>query len=132
MEDVRAVFIRVFAAWHAALSVVALLALILWLSGEAKALAWAISTGGWLTAGLIAGIGMMALLAWQAWFELFHQLFFAPGSWLFSYTDTLIRLFPVQFWSDATLAISGLSLTGGLLAGYAGWRWSRALEPLPA
>lgn len=127
MQDVRAVFLRVFATWHAGLFVLVLLALILWLNGETGALARAIAAGGWLTAGLVAGIGLTAILAWQVWFELFHRLFFVPGSWLFSYTDTLIRLFPVQFWSDATLAISGLSLAGGLLAAFAGRQWKSRL-----
>jgi len=49
---------------------------------------------------------------------------------LFSYSDTLIRLFPVEFWFDATLTISVLSLAGGLLLALIGWRW-RQIPRLP-
>ena len=42
-------------------------------------------------------IGLLAVVAWQAWFVAFHEVFFAPGSWTFNYTDTLIRLFPEKF-----------------------------------
>ncbi|MBI1854868.1 MAG: DUF1461 domain-containing protein [Chloroflexi bacterium] len=52
---------------------------------------------------------------------------FEPGSWLFAYSDTLIRLFPLQFWMDATFMITVFSLIGGLLAAFIGWRWRLAL-----
>ncbi|HLF91577.1 MAG TPA: DUF1461 domain-containing protein [Anaerolineales bacterium] len=68
-------------------------------------------------------IGLLAVVAWQAWFVAFHEVFFAPGSWTFNYTHTLIRLFPEKFWFDAALTIASLSLTGGLLLALAGWRW---------
>jgi len=47
-------------------------------------------------------------------FVAFHEVFFDPGTWVFRYSDTLIRLFPERFWRDAFLAIAALSLVGGL------------------
>ncbi len=47
-------------------------------------------------------------------FTLFHQVFFEGDSWLFLYSDTLIRLFPIRFWQDAVLAAAVISLGGGL------------------
>jgi uncharacterized membrane protein len=64
---------------------------------------------------LILSIALLAVFAWQTWFDLFHRFLFVPGSWLFSYSDTLIRLFPMKFWFDATLTISLLSFVGRLL-----------------
>jgi uncharacterized membrane protein len=72
-------------------------------------------------------IALLVFVAWQTWFEFFHRLFFLPGSWLFSYQDTLIRLFPMQFWFDTTLTISFLSFTGGLLLALIGWRGQEAV-----
>jgi integral membrane protein (TIGR01906 family) len=72
--------------------------------------------GGLLTTGLITLIGLLAVIAWQAWFLAFHQVFFAAGTWVFDPSDMLIRLFPEKFWFDAALTISGLSLAGGLAA----------------
>jgi uncharacterized membrane protein len=70
----------------------------------------------------------MAVFTWQTWFDLFHRFLFVPGSWLFSYSDTLIRLFPVKFWFDATLTISSLSFVGGLLLVLIGRQCQIAME----
>ncbi len=115
MVDVRAVFQAVFRVWQVTLILILLLGFILRRSGERTTLASAIQSGGLLTSGIILSIALLAIFAWQFWFEMFHLFFFDPGSWLFSYSDTLIRLFPVEFWFDATLTISVLSLAGGLL-----------------
>jgi uncharacterized membrane protein len=40
----------------------------------------------------------------------FHRIFFEGDTWLFLYTDTLIRLFPVRFWQQAFLTLAGLTL----------------------
>ena len=127
MADVRSVFRSVLGLWHLGLGVLLLLAVVLWQHGGSENTASAIRLGGLLTSGLTLGIAVLALLAWKVWFESFHRLFFAPGSWLFSYSDTLIRLFPFEFWFDATLTISGLSLGSGLLLALAGLRWNAGL-----
>jgi integral membrane protein (TIGR01906 family) len=75
--------------------------------------------------GLISAVGALAIAAWRVWFVAFHQVFFAPGTWTFNTSDTLIRLFPEKFWFDAVLTISGLSLAGGLLLALVGWRFKR-------
>lgn len=130
MADVQAVFQSVFRVWQASLILLPLLGFTLWRSGERKALASAIQSGGLLTSGIIASIALLALFAWQVWFDNFHLIFFEPGSWLFSYSDTLIRLFPVEFWFDATLTISALSLGGGLSLTFIGWRWRKSISNL--
>jgi uncharacterized membrane protein len=71
---------------------------------------------------------MLALFAWQVWFDNFHLLFFEPSSWLFAYSDSLIRLFPLQFWIDATFTIFAFSFAGGLLLAFAGSRWERSID----
>jgi integral membrane protein (TIGR01906 family) len=62
-----------------------------------------------LTLGLIAAIVIAAILNWNFFFTGFHTLFFEGGTWYFAYSDTLIRLFPEQFWFDAALTIGGLT-----------------------
>ncbi len=60
-------------------------------------------------------------VAWGAFFTLFHDLFFPPGTWTFNYTDSLIRLFPEQFWFDFALLWTGSILLLGaafILLGY--------------
>ena len=70
--------------------------------------------GGWFTVGLVAGIGIFAGVSFWQFFTLFHELFFSGGSWLFEYSDTLIRLFPLPFWEDAFLFAGVLDVVGGL------------------
>lgn len=82
------------------------------------------STGG-VRRGLFAGsivalvvilaLGALAVLGWQQFFTEFHRIFFADGSWTFSLDDTLIRLFPGQFWIDAGMVIAGLVLLTALV-----------------
>jgi uncharacterized membrane protein len=44
-------------------------------------------------------------------------LFFSGDTWLFAYSDTLIRLFPIRFWEDCFIYIGGFSLIVGLVLG---------------
>lgn len=125
MADVRAVFQSVMQMWWGAMILSILAGSILWWKGKRMELASATRSGGVLTVVLIGSIALLALFAWQVWFDNFHLLFFKPGSWLFSYSDALIRLFPLQFWMDATFIISAISFTGGLLLATIGWHWQR-------
>lgn len=127
MADVQAVFQSVLRVWQVAFILLILTSFILWKKGEREALMSAIQSGGLLTSGIILSIALLAIFGWQFWFETFHLFFFQPGSWLFSNSDTLIRLFPVEFWIDATLTISAFSLAGGLLLALVGWCGERVL-----
>jgi integral membrane protein (TIGR01906 family) len=71
--------------------------------------------GGWLTVVLVGVIVSAVVIGFGVFFVFFHEVFFDPGTWIFRYSDTLIRLFPERFWRDAFLAIGGLSLAGGLI-----------------
>lgn len=121
MADVQAVFQIILRIWQTAFILFLLLGIIFIQNGKWDAFASAIQWGGIVTAGIIFAIALLAIFAWQTWFDLFHRFLFVPGSWLFSYTDTLIRLFPIQFWFDATLTISVLAFVGGVLLALIGW-----------
>jgi integral membrane protein (TIGR01906 family) len=71
--------------------------------------------GGWLTLGLVVVLGAFAATSFWQFFTIFHELFFSGGSWLFLYSDTLIRLFPLPFWEDAFLFAGVLDVVGGLV-----------------
>jgi integral membrane protein (TIGR01906 family) len=128
MADVRAVFQVILKVWRGALLVILLSGFVLWRNGERTAFASAIHSGGFLTSGMILIIALLAVSAWQFWFNTFHLIFFKPGSWLFLYSDALIRLFPVKFWFDATLTTSALSLAGGSLLAFIGWQGERYMQ----
>jgi integral membrane protein (TIGR01906 family) len=73
--------------------------------------------GGWLTLGLVVALGVFAGISFWQFFTIFHELFFTGGSWLFLYSDTLIRLFPLPFWQDAFLFAGLLDVLVGLALG---------------
>jgi len=96
-----------------------LLAMGIWarLSGWWKEYIRGIWRGGWVTAGLVAVIGLLAIISFWQFFTVFHELFFTGNSWLFLYSDTLIRLFPLRFWQDTFAYVGIFALICGLVLG---------------
>ncbi len=76
-----------------------------------------IMQGGLLTAGILITVGLLIGLAWNFVFVQFHQILFPAGNWTFAYTDSLIRLFPEQFWFDfGVIWVGGILIQGIILA----------------
>jgi integral membrane protein (TIGR01906 family) len=84
----------------------------------------AVSRGGWAAVGLILTILVAVMLSFNALFTGFHRIFFSGDTWLFQYSDTLIRLFPMPFWQDAFTVMGALVLLGGLFLGLFGRKQS--------
>ena len=65
---------------------------------------------GAVVAGIaVAAIGIVAALAFEQAFLLFHQVFFPQGNFLFDpATSNLVRLYPDWYWQGITFRI-GLS-----------------------
>jgi integral membrane protein (TIGR01906 family) len=80
----------------------------------------AISRGGFLTVGLILIILIYLGINFNSLFTNFHRVFFEGDTWLFRYSDTLIRLFPIRFWRDAFIWIGVMALIGGFSIGFYG------------
>ncbi len=61
-----------------------------------------------LAIGLVIAFGVL--------FVGFHRIFFEGDTWLFSYSDTFIRLYPERFWRDtfALVAIITIALSWGM------------------
>jgi integral membrane protein (TIGR01906 family) len=64
--------------------------------------------------GLAIGVvvaGVIALVAFDAAFEVFHRLFFSGGSYMFDPgTERLVQLFPFAFWSETSMAVGAVIL----------------------
>lgn len=75
----------------------------------------AIYRGGLATVAVLTGIALFILIGWSFFFVFFHELLFPPGTWTFYYTDSLIRLFPEQFWFDMGLILSLTPLVLGIV-----------------
>lgn len=61
---------------------------------------------------LLIGLGSLgiSLYDYDLAFEVFHNYVFDPYSWRFSYSDTLLRVYPMKFWFDATVFVLSLSV----------------------
>ena len=115
MADVKRVVKGALAVGYAALALLLLAGVWAWRRGE---MAWyraALARGGWLTIAFVALVVLFSVLAFTAFFVAFHRVFFEGDTWLFRYSDTLIRLFPERFWRDAFLWEGGLSLLAAWL-----------------
>lgn len=86
------------------------LAALFYLRADPLRLVAGLRNGALLTVGIIAAVALTAVFNWEFFFTEFHRLFFEEGTWQFFYSDTLIRLFPEQFWFDAAVTIGGLTL----------------------
>jgi integral membrane protein (TIGR01906 family) len=85
----------------------------------------ALLSGSLLTLGLLGAVGAYMALSWGEFFTTFHRLFFEGESWIFAYSDTLIRLFPIRFWIDVATLIVGLLAIEAIVIGAMAWLWSR-------
>lgn len=117
MLDVKEVVQSALIAWYISIGSIFLLGLWAYWGGWMQAYQQGISRGGWITVGLIAVTMVAVLIAFSVFFVFFHQIFFDSGTWVFRFSDTLIRLFPQRFWRDTFIAIGLLSLAGGLVLG---------------
>lgn len=116
MDDVQFV-INIVIGVHNGITVVIAFLSIVWLRHltTRRTLLNAFRFGGYLTLVIILSLVTYAALSWDYFFTQFHQIFFENGTWRFEYSDTLIRLFPEQFWFDAALAIGGITTAGALI-----------------
>jgi integral membrane protein (TIGR01906 family) len=118
LKDVKVVLGGVLRVFFGSLIVFAVSAITAitrdWREGFFDSLKW----GGRITAGLLVLILLLTVVSFQALFTNFHRIFFEGDSWLFFYSDTLIRLFPIRFWQDIFLVFGVLTLLGGILLGW--------------
>jgi integral membrane protein (TIGR01906 family) len=118
MRDVRSVFVGLWVL--AAASVVVLVAAT---TRRNRYAMWRSVWRGALTlTGAIVVLGVVALVAFDALFEVFHRLFFPAGSYTFDpATERLVQLFPFQFWQETAvvlaIAIIAIALVVAMVAG---------------
>ncbi len=86
----------------------------------------ALLIGAGITVGLLVALVTYLSLSFDTFFVQFHRVFFEGDSWLFRWTDTLIRLFPVKFWSDIFMVVGGGALLEGLAVGAGALWWMKA------
>ena len=124
MLDVKNLTQAVLKVWYLVIALFAFGALLFWKNNEHWRFWQVVRQGGWLTIGLVVAILLGVLLNFNALFTAFHRIFFTGDTWLFYYSDSLIRLFPQRFWMDVFFFIGGFSIVFALLAILIGRRFS--------
>jgi len=102
-------------AWMVSLVLLVILGLWAWRSGWWSHFRGGLRRGGWLTVIVVLAIIAFVVVSFGILFVAFHNVFFDPGTWVFFYSDTLIRLFPERFWRDIFIYVGLISALLGLL-----------------
>jgi integral membrane protein (TIGR01906 family) len=100
-------------------------------SSEARAAAWrAVRNGGRVLAVVISVLGIVALVAFDTAFEVFHRLFFSAGTYSFDpATSKLVQLFPDAFWSETAIMVGVVILAVAVVTA---WLAGRRATPVGA
>jgi integral membrane protein (TIGR01906 family) len=129
MRDVRGVFAGFYAA--AAVGAVVLIgAFVLARGPERRARLWRRLSGTGIVVVAVTIVGGLAgLLFFDQAFELFHELFFPAGSYLFDpSTERLVQIFPQAFWVDSTIGVGAVAILLAAGLWWLGRRRATALE----
>jgi integral membrane protein (TIGR01906 family) len=133
MTDVRTVLTSL--GLVALVAAVLLVLVALWSRG--RPWLWqAVGLGARILAVGVVVVGLAFGLFFDQAFSLFHEIFFAPGTYTFDpRTEKLVQLFPDQFWSETSVAIAAAVLALAVIVAFAAGRLGRErydVDPAPA
>lgn len=122
MLDVKILLQNMIIAWIILFILLMLIGVWAWRSNWLKKFCLSWSYGGWLTLGLIFAILLGVALSFNWLFTNFHLIFFSGDTWLFSYSDSLIRLFPLNLWQDAFIGLGIITIILAIISIWQGRR----------
>jgi integral membrane protein (TIGR01906 family) len=117
MLDVKILVQGMLRAWWIILGVLLLIGVLAWRLRWLGSFFLQIVWGGWATLALVGFLVLSTFLDFSA--------LFTGDTWLFYTSDSLIRLFPERFWSDAFIYIGIFTIAGALIAIFGGRMLSR-------
>ena len=110
MLDVKKLVQKMNLAWYILAIFFAAVLLLAWRAHWLNLLGGALANGGKLTITVILCILTGVAVSFDWLFTAFHRLFFTGSTWLFLYSDSLIRLFPIPFWRDGFIMMGIFSI----------------------
>ncbi len=126
MRDVRRLFGFALRAQLVAVIVIAALALGLARTRFRTAVPLGLLAGALGTLAIAVLAVPVILLGFDGFFVRFHEIFFSGDSWRFNDADTLIRIYPEQFWQDVSRLAAGIAVAQALVVVPLAWWWHRA------
>jgi integral membrane protein (TIGR01906 family) len=123
MQDVKDLTQAALRVWAGGLAAVLLAAVALQRLDRPRAAVEGFMVGARFTLILMGVLGGGLIVAFSVVFIGFHRVFFEGNTWLFVYSDTLIRLFPERFWRDAFLFLAFATLLQAGLVYWGARRW---------
>jgi integral membrane protein (TIGR01906 family) len=127
MQDVKELTQWVLGVWIGCMLAVILIGVMLHFRGHGDHLWSSVRLGTRIMLLLMLALAIGLAIAFPFVFVGFHRIFFEGDTWLFQYSNTLIRLFPERFWRDAFVFVVALTVGG---AGLTHWIASRRLKRL--
>lgn len=114
MADVR----RVVLAFYEAVLLAAAVLVVAAVASRGSRWVWRwVGSGAKLLAAGTVAVGLAFLLFFDTAFTIFHEIFFAAGSWTFDpASDRLVQLFPYQLWTETTVAVAIVTIALALAA----------------
>jgi len=116
MLDVKILVQKMLSVWYVVIAALLVMGVWAWRSSWLDEFFQAVGWGGWLTIGLMAAVLVAVFTNFSSLFTQFHHLFFTGDSWLFLYSDSLIRLFPMPLWEDGFILVGGITLLGAIIS----------------
>lgn len=112
MLDVKILVQKMIVAWYILLAGLAASGIWAWRAHWMKLFLHALGRGGKWTIALVVLILAGVAISFNALFTGFHEIFFTGSSWIFFYSDSLIRLFPLPFWEYGFILMGIFTLAG--------------------
>jgi integral membrane protein (TIGR01906 family) len=125
MRDVRTLFVAALRLQLIAAIAIALLALALARTRLRTAVPFGLLAGALATLAVALLLVPLILFGFDGFFTRFHEIFFSGDSWQFADTDTLIRIYPEEFWIDVSRITAAVAVGQALVLAPLTWWWLR-------
>lgn len=110
MVDVKQLTQLALGIWSGGLACLIVLAILLYLNGYEEQLWKGMRLGARIMFWFLVVLSVALIVSFSFVFVGFHLIFFESDTWMFLYSDTLIRLFPTRFWRDVFIFLVALTL----------------------
>jgi integral membrane protein (TIGR01906 family) len=125
LVDVRSVLSTFSLIWMLSIAFLVILFLLSFKYRLSKTYWIAVCHGSLLTILLVSLLIVISISSFMLVFDGVHDLLFRPGTWIFPHTDTLIRLFPEEFWRNILIWFATISIMLSLFLVGLSWHLSR-------